>query len=327
MTSADVPMVVQLPEHGRCVSIVLTKPLDPRSWRTVPKNKKEDARDGGHAILELVGGFPPADQRKPVFIQFQMDNLGRHKYLSVSELAESFHTSGEVYPVVVRSEDEVKQLREDRDVIVLTAHALSPSGTGDSMGVAAPDTDDAILCPPMSLQANYSVVHDLTLGRTQRVILVDESTLARGGPHMPPIFNHLTLIVNCHQDASANRPGKYRTGSAEPKVHFQPVHKLYGEIPNTIVTRLTDIVVRMWDELQRGSVAVHCLAGLHRAPAVVACFYLYRYYALGHRQLPHNIDEIYGRMRAVRPSVAPLGYIELIKLFQRHMISKHGGTP
>jgi hypothetical protein len=172
----------------------------------------------------------------------------------------------------------------------------------------------------MSLSANYSVCDDLTIGRTCRVVLVDEATLARGGQHMPPIFNHLALIVNCHQDSSAAQPGKYRVGAARPDVLYQPVHKLYGAHPDTVVSALRAIVERMWEALQSGSVAVHCLAGLHRAPAIVACFYLYRVHVLGHRHLPSDVTEIYRRIREVRPSVAPLGYIELIRCFEAALL-------
>ena len=33
----------------------------------------------------------------------------------------------------------------------------------------------------------------------------------------------------------------------------------------------------IWAQLQRGTVAVHCLAGIHRAACIVACHYLWRY--------------------------------------------------
>lgn len=264
-------------------------------------------------------GLAPQDAQKGVFIQHRMDNLGRHEYLDLSTLARQLR-EGSAAKVTVVLEDFVKPKLADGSALVYTAQPVQ----GMVMPTSRPEqsAEDARLCPPMSLHANYSVCEDLTVGGMQRIMLADEATLARGGAAMPPIFNHITLIVNCHQDASAARPDKYRLGSANPSVIYQPVHKLYGSPPSVVIETLRAIVEQMWQALQRGSVAVHCLAGLHRAPAVVACFYLYRYYILGHENLPFEIALIYDRIRAIRPSVAPLGYIELIRTFERYAVGQ-----
>ena len=71
--------------------------------------------------------------------------------------------------------------------------------------------------------------------------------------------------------------------------------------------------------MQHGSVVSHCLAGLHRAPTIVVCQYLYRHYALGMRSVCNDVQEIYRRIKAVRPSVEPLSYIELIRKYERFL--------
>jgi hypothetical protein len=162
------------------------------------------------------------------------------------------------------------------------------------------------------------VVADLSLSKLQRVVLCDEATLQRGvGAHGIGLFNHLSAIVNCHEDESAMREGKYSTGTARPEIIWQPVHKLLREAQGAEVVRIMHgIQERFWDASQRGAVAVHCLAGVHRAPTVVCCQWLYRYYVKGHKHLPCDVEEIYRRMRAVRASVEPLSYIKITRLYE-----------
>ncbi|KAG8461660.1 hypothetical protein KFE25_001278 [Diacronema lutheri] len=315
MTSAEVPMIVRLPGSRTLTAMLLERPLDPTTWTSLTRQAGGGTRQRGRAAVEaLMLGLPPEDAHKEVYVQHRMDELGRHEYLDLSALARQLR-EGRAPALAVVGEDAVKPKMADGMALVFTAQPVQ----GMVMPTALPprSAEDAWLCPPMSLHANYSICEQLTLGRTQRVMLADEATLSRGGPSMPPIFNHISLVVNCHQDASAARPGKYRLGTAAPSVLFEPVHKLYGAQPPAVVHALRAIVEQMWAALQRGSVVVHCLAGLHRAPAVVACFYLYRHHVLGHESLPAEISEIYDVIRTIRPSVAPLGYIELIRVFER----------
>jgi hypothetical protein len=318
MTSTDTPMIARLPGHRTLTALLLERPLDPSSWTSLPKHAADGRQRATAAIAALMAGLSEEDAQKGVFIQYRMDNLGRHEYIDLSALARTLAHGAAVSSVPVVMEDVVKPRMAQGTALIYTAQHVQGMVVPANRPTQTPD--EALLCPPMSLYANYSVCEDLTIGRTQRVMLADEATLARGGERMPPIFNHLTLIVNCHQDSTAARIGKYRVGTANPAVIYQPIHKLYGSQHALIVSTLRAIVEQMWTALQTGSVAVHCLAGLHRAPAVVACFYLYRYHVLGHRYLPSDISEIYTRVRAIRPSVAPLGYIELIKVFEAALL-------
>ena len=319
MTSTSTPMIARLPGHRTLTALLLEHVLQPATWTSLPKAGGSSRQRGAAAVEAVANGLAPEDAGKSVFIQHRMDNLGRHEYIDVLALARALRQGvADTVSVPIVLEDVVKPLTAAGTAIIYPAQPVQ--GMLLPTNRPAQSADDALLCPPMSLSANYSVCDDLTIGRTCRVLLVDESTLSRGGPHMPPIFNHLTLIVNCHQDASAAQPGKYRVGTAQPGVLYQPVHKLYGAHPDVIVGALRAIVEQMWEALQTGSVAVHCLAGLHRAPAVVACFYLYRVHVLGHRHLPSSVEEIYSRIREVRPSVAPLGYLALIQIFEASLL-------
>merc|ERR1712217_345924 len=151
-------------------------------------------------------------------------------------------------------------------------------------------------------------------------MLSDESTLHSGVERNGiKIFNHLSLIVNCHETADADRPGKYNVGRAQPVVIYQPIHKLMSGNPETVIDIMNRIQKEVWARLQEGSVAIHCLAGVHRAPIVVVCHYLYRHYVLGHKDVCIDIDTIYSRLRAVRPAVEPLSYIKLINIYHDYL--------
>ena len=54
-----------------------------------------------------------------------------------------------------------------------------------------------------------------------------------------------------------------------------------------------EIQTEMWQAQQKGTVAVHCLAGIHRAACIMACQYLYRHYVVGHTEISANNSEIY----------------------------------
>merc|ERR1712080_190192 len=99
---------------------------------------------------------------------------------------------------------------------------------------------------------------------------------------------------------------------------FQAVHEWHG-LNDTEMNRVNDEIQRnMWDALQRGTVAVHCLAGIHRAACIVACHFLWRHYALGHRDVPCDPTVIYRRLKAVRPAVSP-AYTHVLQKYEAHL--------
>lgn len=254
----------------------------------------------------------PGAPLQHVFVQFRMDNLGCHEYVCLGEVDRLAKAKQLDSRLAVVLEDAVKALRQQLGdaVVVLTATPPERRITATTLSQTSEDHD---LCPPHGLFRNYNVVEELTLGRTQRVMLSDENTLR--GPvekNGIKIFNHLSLIVNAHESVEAHRPGKYGVGSAQPKILFQPIHKLMRARTEEVISVMDGIQEEMWRSLQEGSVAVHCLAGVHRAPTVVVCHFLYRHYALGHRHISNDVAAIYRSLKAIRPGVEPLGYIILI---------------
>mmetsp|Transcript_75882 Transcript_75882/g.138761 ORF Transcript_75882/g.138761 Transcript_75882/m.138761 type:complete len:324 (+) Transcript_75882:113-1084(+) len=292
--------------------LLLPNPLDSSTWMV------QGAEFGDlplHAVVQLLplvlGRYSDA------YVQFRMDERGRHEYVSLGEAVTRVKGS-EGSALTVYNEDFVKEKKAevgDDNVLVLTARIKQP---GED--VAASPDDDLTLCPPMGLYRNYTVCDDLTLGRTQRIMLSDESTLRSGVERNKiEIFNYLTLIVNCHENSRANRPGKYSVGTATPELVFEPIHQLFGASPEVVIDKMNHIQERMWDCLQRGSIAVHCLAGVHRAPTVVCCHYLWRHYHLGHKDVCPDIKTIYQRLSRVRSGVEPLSYIQIIHLYEKYL--------
>jgi len=87
-----------------------------------------------------------------------------------------------------------------------------------------------------------------------------------------------------------------------------------------------DGVVEKNDAIQRaiwrhvsenGSVAIHCLAGIHRAAMITACHFLYRHYQLGHADVPSDCGDIYAKLQSVRPAVSP-AYIDTLRMYEAH---------
>lgn len=315
------------PKCAPAEHLKLHAPLDPNSWTVSFGDLGEHSLFASLDLLALHFGLPLEN----VFVQFRMDDLGRHEYVSLGEvkLRSPQSAEGSCGTLRVLSEDYVKELRRrlgDQSLLVLTA--ARPELLPDAPVLSAGPVSDEDLCPPRGIYRNYSLCEDLALGPLQRVMLSDESTLGHGvEKNGIKIFNHLKLIINCHESASADKPGKYRVGTARPTVIFQPIHELMCAKQATVIAVMDRIQQEVWRCLQEGSVAVHCLAGVHRAPTVVVCHYLYRYYVLGHTDVCHDVTTIYSRLRAVRPGVEPLSYIRLIDKYQDYLVSKYGRAP
>jgi len=179
------------------------------------------------------------------------------------------------------------------------------------------------LCPKWSLGCNYDVIPELSLGPTQKLILSDEETLRRQRPE-ERIFEHLCLIVNCHENA-ARVPGNfYKIGVCStgqmPDIICQQVHKWYQDSESEM-NRINDVMqAKIWDALQRGTVVVHCLAGIHRAACIVACHFLWRHYVLRDRGVTNDVFEIYACLKAARPHVEP-AYGLVLERYKKHLQS------
>jgi len=169
------------------------------------------------------------------------------------------------------------------------------------------------------------VIRDLSIGRTQRLILCNETTLTRTLPE-EKIFEYLRLIVNCHESSGSAK--KYQIGSCssaqKPAIIWQAVHEWHA-LTGENMNRVNDAIqTAIWDALQNGTVAVHCLAGIHRAACIVACHFLWRHYALGHKDVPCDPSAIYASLQAQRPAVSP-AYSHVLNNYQAHLRRCHGG--
>ena len=145
---------------------------------------------------------------------------------------------------------------------------------------------------PHGTWTNYSVVPWLCLGRTAAVLLSDEETLCRELPE-ERIFEHLRLVINCHQ-ARALRP--YKAAKQPPEVI---AHVLQAG----------------------GSVAIHCLAGIHRAAMITACHFLWRHHVLGHTSISCDWADVYRKLISVRPHVSP-AYEDILRGYEAHLLGK-----
>jgi len=310
---------VNLPPTGAPVQhLVLPDPLDARTWTVGLGSSDVPFHLACDLLTHSLGG-----SLEHKYVQFRMDSLGRHEYVNLGDV-QGFGTkrdNSEPLPVIL--EDAVKEIRREKgdEVVVLTASYPDVQVEAEQTPISE---DENVLCPSRGLWRNYNVCEDLSLGRTQRVIVSDESTLHTGvEANGIQIFNYLSLIVNCHETSASARPDKYRVGSANPRVIYQPIHELMRATPEHVVTTMDWIQEAVWESLQTGSVAVHCLAGVHRAPTVIVCHYLWRHYKLGHSKVCNDFATIYERLRALGPGVEPLSYLTLIDTYQKYLISKH----
>jgi len=338
--AAALTVLLEHSSHYRCIQ--LAEPLNPRSWvLAAPNGQLLPLADPANAARF----FPDAEascgtSRDDIYISFDQDEDGRHRFVCLGEAAlrleqqrgQGTDAAPAAAPLAVRSEAEVKRLREENRATLLYARRASmdptPGRTSTGAGVAAAPrrlsaaeeaaarADD--LCPH-GIFSNYSIVPDLSLGRTNKLILCDEATLTRELPQ-ERIFEYLTLIVNCHENRVS--PGKYRVGACarEPRPHVicQAVHEWFGNDGMRMNKINDEMQEKIWEHLQSGSVAVHCLAGIHRAACIVACHFLWRFYAMGHTEIPCDAVVIYRKLKAVRPAVSP-AYTHVLQSYENYL--------
>ena len=56
----------------------------------------------------------------------------------------------------------------------------------------------------------------------------------------------------------------------------------------------------------KGTVIIHCLAGMHRAPCILVSHILYRYFKKNQKFLEIDFDKIYKNLSAIR------GFIDIL---------------
>eukprot|EP00746_Dinoflagellata_sp_MGD_P007729 gnl/MRDRNA2_/MRDRNA2_115363_c0_seq1.p1 gnl/MRDRNA2_/MRDRNA2_115363_c0~~gnl/MRDRNA2_/MRDRNA2_115363_c0_seq1.p1 ORF type:complete len:336 (-),score=48.29 gnl/MRDRNA2_/MRDRNA2_115363_c0_seq1:222-1229(-) len=326
------PLQVLLPDNGLYQSLTMVDPLDPLSWKATRRflgaqHSLSDERDAS-AFFEdtMIAAKVNLDQ---IYVSIMQDTAGRHSFVNL-ERAEAILRDASDRSMQEKlqaiPESDVKALQvQVPDILLLYARKsvqtpVSTSAEETGGGVAAIDD----LCPHSSRWGtNYDVIKELSIGRTQRLILCDETTLCRRSPE-EKIFEHLRLIVNCHE--WGDDVGKYQVGSCssaqKPAVIWQAVHEWHS-LGGDDMNRANDAIQEgIWDALQKGTVAVHCLAGIHRAACIVACHFLWRHYALGHEDIPCDPSVIYASLMAQRPAVSP-AYTHVLNSYHAHLKRRH----
>ena len=297
------PLIAQL-KLKRCAPR-----LDATAWRATENCLLGDRRFYISARLTRRPGAreSPGDDATYVSIHQQKD--GRHDFVCLA------HVLRGQTPLRVFDEAEVKGrgrlfYARPRKAQSLSQIDATPTTLWDYPELA-----------PHGTWTNYSVVPWLCLGRTAAVILSDEETLCRELPD-ERIFEHLRLVINCHQD----RPGRaYRAGAPwasgkSPDVVAHAVHTWYSTDRERTNQKIDRINERMWATLQEGgTVAIHCLAGIHRAAMITACHFLYRHHVLGHTNIPCDEAEIYRKLISVRPHVSP-AYQDILRGYKAHVL-------
>mmetsp|Transcript_65884 Transcript_65884/g.122980 ORF Transcript_65884/g.122980 Transcript_65884/m.122980 type:complete len:379 (-) Transcript_65884:22-1158(-) len=354
---------VHLPEESHYLCLKLLNAAQPHSWHAVSRlGRTYSLTERLHAerFFQHVSDALQVD-REQIYISVSQKDDGQHEFVSFGEAAEVLASSDSARVISLLPEEVVKALQDRSGAVLLYARpgethktaASASTGAGaaasraaqqamqetpsasdasraDSGGQLRPQVGQAALalpdelCPRKSpLACNYSVIPELSLGYTQRLILCDEATLTRSLPE-ERIFEHLVLIVNCHESSPWPRD-KYKVGacrsSSPPKVIYQEVHKWHSLGAADMNQRNDEIQNAMWTALQSGTVAVHCLAGIHRAACIVACHFLWRHYLMGHQDIPSDPDIIYRCMQAVRPAVS-MGYVHVLKSYQEHLLRR-----
>lgn len=317
-------LVVELPDNVMYQKLTIFDPVNPRLWvatnllgrdhcLSTPQDAElffTDVESSLNAAINLI------------YLSVSQDADGRHHFVSLGSAASVLKAgSGRLS---LCAEAEVKELRDSGGAVLLFAKAPAETNADDVglSGSASKDTMPArdAMCPKSSIFArNYDVIPELSIGITQKLILCDEATLMRELPE-EKIFEHLKLIVNCHENAVPRN--KYKVGSCtigeHPLVICQAVHGWHSRDAAGMNRKNDDIQRAIWEQLQHGTVAVHCLAGIHRAACIVACHFLWRHYALGHTEIPSDPVEIYCRLQAARPAVDP-AYEHVLRAYEAHL--------
>lgn len=327
---------VELPDNKLYQRLLLADPLRPSTWRAI--NTSGEQKELG-ALLEADKFFEDTAATLGkgldcIYISVAQEADGQHRFVNLGEARRVLKQQAD-QELPLLGEAEAKALMDNGKGAALFARPAEEAAAqreqpypqpGARLSVAARaqlGMKDEFTPKASQWSCNYDVIPDLSLGLTQRMILCDEATLTRSLPS-EKIFDYLCLIVNCHE----NNPndGKYRIGTCstdrKPCVIYQAVHGWHGANNDEMNKRNDMMQQAMWENLQKGSVAVHCLAGIHRAACIVACHFLYRHYALGHTDIPADPKEIYRRLKAARPHV-DAAYAHVLRSYEAHLQKQH----
>lgn len=165
----------------------------------------------------------------------------------------------------------------------------------------------------------YVTIPELSFSRTQKLIVCDENTLCFELQD-EIIFEHLKLIVNCHE-ASPSRQ-KYKAGAFgsehKPRIVSQPVHEWPNHSDEEMGCANDEIQSAIWTALQSGSVAVHGVADVRLAACIVGCHFLWRFFVFAHHELPNDVERIFLRLQSIWPSLTD-EYVPILSRYKEYL--------
>jgi len=170
--------------------------------------------------------------------------------------------------------------------------------------------------------SDFTIIEELSVGNN-KLILSNQSILTGPKNSQPEFFSRIAAIINCHQTEEEALSEPY-TVNVQNRYYF-PVHTLISRRTESqlVFSRFNEAI---WKNLQNGHVFVHCLAGVHRAAAVVVSHFIWRYYKLGHKYLPSDINEIYASLAKKRKGVAGLSYKKFVIEWKDYLMQETGET-
>jgi hypothetical protein len=121
-----------------------------------------------------------------VFVSVEQTGDGRHKFISLT-VARRIILDGSTLSVKMFGEDIVKANVEASGSIMVFARPENETFT---------PMQNRRTSSGLKVWENFSICPEVSLGPNQKLILCDENTLKQ--TQGSPIFDSLTLIVNCH---------------------------------------------------------------------------------------------------------------------------------
>ena len=298
---------------GDFTSITMLDILDPKSWKVKDKwGLKILLTDRTNALM-----FFPKILREyrgqELWVSVSQDFAGGHKFVSLNKANEI--CMGKCEETELELEDEEAVSNRPLNAVLLYA---KPKMSQEELEAAMAPLDLSELTG-----AKHSIVRQLSLV-DNFLIISNQETLCT---HLPTeyCFDNLVLIVNCHE--SNPDPKMYKVGTCStlhpPEVRSHALDTFWKNDSDQVGEICDEIQIAIWQALQQGSVAIHCMAGNHRSACIAACQFLYRYYTLGHTWITANHIEIFKTLQSVRPGVSP-AYTDIVVHYEDYLKNRFG---
>ena len=295
----------------------LFDPLKPTTWIIILKKNNEKINlktKKGQKIF-----FHLKNYLEDKIINISTDQLGRHEYIILKYF---YLKKTKIYTKEKILKNFIFKIYTEEDQEVITTeeakilNLIKPKEEIKNKKYKIKKIKEDKLCPIINTE-NYNYINQLSLGPLKRILISDLKTLTNKR-NLIPIFKEIKLIINCKDYEYSKNTVKYSVGE-NPEIIYEPLHKLIFLCKNEIVKKIHFIQNKIWENLQKGSVVIHCKSGVHRAPTMVVCHFLFRYYVIKDFSICNNILLIYELIKSVRPKVRPKNYLPMIEEYERYL--------